>query len=68
VNMPASTRCRACAAELGERQRWCLACGTAALTLVATPRLWAPAGAGATLVALLALVGIAYAVAAVVSS
>jgi len=68
VSAPASTRCGACGAQLGERQRWCLACGTAALTLVATPRRWARAGAAATLLALLALVGIGYAIAAVVSS
>ena len=68
MSAPAGTRCRACGAELSERQRWCLTCGTAALTLVATPRRWARAGAAATLVALLALVGIGYAIAAVVSS
>jgi hypothetical protein len=67
VSAPAAV-CRACAAELGDRQRWCLSCGTAALTLVATPRRWARAGAAAALVALLALVGIGYAIAAVASS
>jgi hypothetical protein len=68
MSTPASLRCGACAGELGERQRWCLNCGTAALTIVATPRRWARAGAAATLLALLALVGIGYAIAAVVSS
>ena len=68
MSAPAAACCSACAAELGERQRWCLECGSAALTLVATPRRWARAGAAATLVALLALVGIGYAIAAVVSS
>jgi hypothetical protein len=68
VSAPASARCRGCGAELAERQRWCLTCGSAALMLIATPRRWARVGAAATLVALLALVGIGYAIAAVLSS
>jgi len=64
VNM----HCRSCGAELRERQRWCLQCGAATLTRVATPRRWGSAGAAATLIALLALVGIGYAIATVVSS
>ncbi len=68
MSAEASSRCRSCGAGLGERQRWCLICGAAALTLVATPRRWALAGAAALAIALLALVGIGYAIAAVVSS
>lgn len=62
------SRCRFCEAPLAERQRWCLSCGGAALTVIASPRRWAGAGAAAAVVALLALVGIGYAIATVVSS
>jgi len=68
VSTPEGTHCRSCGAELGERQRWCLQCGRAALIHAARPRRWAAAGAGATLIALLALVGIGYAIAAVASA
>ena len=63
-----SSRCPFCEASLAERQRWCLQCGGAALTAIASPRRWAATGAAATVVALLALAGIGYAIATVVSS
>jgi hypothetical protein len=60
--------CPSCAAPLGERQRWCLRCGCAALTRIAAPRRWASAGAGALLIALVALSGVGYALATLASS
>jgi len=60
--------CGNCGSALVERQRWCLVCGAAMLTAVGSPRRWASAGVAATLVALLALVGIGYAIATLVSS
>jgi predicted RNA-binding Zn-ribbon protein involved in translation (DUF1610 family) len=68
VSEEAASRCAACGAELRERQRWCLRCGAAMMTRVAPARRWASVGAGATLVALLALVGIGYALATLLSS
>ena len=64
----AGTRCGACGASVAERQRWCLACGAGTLTRLATTRHWLAAAAAAALIAALALVGIGYAVAALVSS
>lgn len=62
------TRCGACGASLAERQRWCLACGAGTLTQLATTRHWLATAAAAALTAALALVGIGYAVATLVSS
>ena len=64
----AGTRCGACGASLAERQRWCLACGAGTLTQLATTRHWLATAATAALIAALALVGIGYAVATLVSS
>ena len=64
----AGTRCGACGASLAERQRWCLACGAGTLTALATTRHWLATAAAAALIAALALVGIGYAVATVLSS
>jgi len=65
---PLPDRCAACGTPLAERQRWCLSCGSAAGRVVApTPRLALPV-ALATLAALLALAGVAYALAALLSS
>jgi hypothetical protein len=60
--------CGACGASLGERQRWCLQCGVATLMAVGSARRWVSAGIAAAVIALLALVGIGYAIAALVSS
>jgi hypothetical protein len=59
--------CAACGGALGERQRWCLACGAAASRLAPAPRRTAALGVGVAAVALLALAAIGYAVAALVS-
>ncbi len=64
----AGGRCGACGASLAERQRWCLACGAGTLTQLATTRHWLAAAAAAALIAALALVGLGYAVATLVSS
>jgi hypothetical protein len=53
---------------LSERQRWCLACGAATLTALATARRWLATATAAALIAVLALVGIGYAAATLVSS
>jgi hypothetical protein len=58
--------CPSCGAALGERQRWCLACGAAASLTAPTPR-WAALGLAAAVLALLALAAIGYALAALVS-
>jgi predicted amidophosphoribosyltransferase len=60
--------CGNCGSSLAERQRWCLVCGATMLTALGSPRHWASAGVAATIVALLALVGIGYAIATLVSS
>ena len=64
----AGARCEACGAPLAERQRWCLACGAGTLTQIASARHWAASSAGAALIGVLALVGIGYAVATLLSS
>ena len=64
----AGPRCGACGASIGERQRWCLACGAGTLTQLATTRHWLATAAAALLVTALALVGIGYAVATLASS
>jgi len=68
VSEAVGTRCGACGASLAERQRWCLACGAGTLTQLATTRHWLATAAAAALTAALALVGIGYAVATLVSS
>jgi hypothetical protein len=68
VSEAAGARCGACGASLAERQRWCLACGAGTLTQLATTRHWLATAAAAALIAALALVGIGYAVATVLSS
>ena len=68
MSVAEAQRCEHCGAELSERQRWCLACGVAALARVATTRRWAPAGAAAALITALALAGIGYAIATLASS
>jgi hypothetical protein len=68
VNETPGRRCEVCGAELADRQRWCLACGSGSLTRVAQTPHWRPAGAAATLIGLLALVGVGYAVATLISS
>jgi hypothetical protein len=64
----AEARCGACGAKLAERQRWCLACGAATLTALATAPHWLATATTAALIAVLALVGIGYAVATLLSS
>jgi hypothetical protein len=62
-------RCASCGGALAERQRWCLACGAApGVALAATPPGWAARGAVAAVVVLLALAGIGYAVATLISA
>ena len=56
-------RCEVCGAELADRQRWCLACGSGSLTRVAAAPHWVSAAAAAVLIAALALAGVGYAVA-----
>jgi hypothetical protein len=68
VSEASGRRCAACAAALGERQRWCLACGAPTLTQIARPRRWAATAAAATLMAMLALAGIGYALSTALSS
>ncbi|HEY5389360.1 MAG TPA: hypothetical protein VIJ83_02300 [Solirubrobacteraceae bacterium] len=60
--------CPACGAAIGARQRWCLACGSAALRRIATARRWGSAALLAGVIAALALAGIGYAVATLASS
>ena len=60
--------CEVCGSEVAERQRWCLACGSSRLTTLATAPHWRAAGTAAALVGLLALAGIGYAVATLLSS
>jgi hypothetical protein len=64
----AEARCGACGAVLGERQRWCLACGAATRTALATAPRWLATATVAALIAVLALVGIGYAAATLLSS
>lgn len=64
----AEPRCASCGANLHERQRWCLACGAAARAQVATTPPWMIRGLAAAVVALLALAGLGYAMAALASS
>jgi hypothetical protein len=65
---PLPDRCAICAEPLAERQRWCLGCGAAAGSVVApTPR-WALPMALAALAVLLAVAGIGYALATLLSS
>jgi hypothetical protein len=61
-------RCEACGAELADRQRWCLACGSGRLTRVAAAPHWVSAAAAAVLIAALALAGVGYAVATLLAS
>ena len=61
-------RCEVCGAELADRQRWCLACGSSGVTRVAPAPHWASAAGAAVLLAALALVGVGYAVATLASS
>lgn len=68
MSAPPDAACGNCGGRLAERQRWCLACGSAALTRLGSTRRWAGAGAAAAIVVALALVGIGYAVAALASS
>jgi uncharacterized OB-fold protein len=68
VSEAPARRCEACGAELAERQRWCLVCGSAALTAVAATPRWRLSAAVAALLALLALVGVGYAVATLAQS
>jgi len=57
--------CPACGATIGERQRWCMECGTAARTTLARPPRWTLRGAAvATAVTLIALAAVGYALAA----
>jgi hypothetical protein len=64
----AQARCGACGAKLAERQRWCLACGAGTLTRLATTPRWLTTAAATALIAVLALVGIGYAAATLLSS
>lgn len=64
----APARCEVCGAELAERQRWCLACGSARLTRIATAPHWAATAAAALVIAALALAGVGYALATLLSS
>lgn len=68
VSEAAGGRCEACGASLAERQRWCLACGAGAFGHLATARHWLATGAAAALIAALALAGIGYAVATLLSA
>ena len=60
--------CPACGAGIGARQRWCLACGAAALRQIATARRWASIAFLAAVIAALALAGIGYAIATLATS
>jgi hypothetical protein len=68
VTPAAGAACEVCGSELAERQRWCLACGSGRLTALAAAPHWRVAGAAAVLVGMLALAGIGYAVATLISS
>jgi predicted RNA-binding Zn-ribbon protein involved in translation (DUF1610 family) len=61
-------QCVSCGAALAPRQRWCLGCGTGMLTrIAATPR-WGYTAAVALLIGALALAGVGYALATLLSS
>jgi hypothetical protein len=68
VSEARADRCESCGAELADRQRWCLACGSSGLTRVAPATHWASAAGAAVLIAALALAGIGYALATLASS
>jgi hypothetical protein len=68
VSDTAGARCGSCGASLADRQRWCLACGATTLTRIATTRHWAATAAAAAVLCVLALVGIGYALATLLSS
>jgi hypothetical protein len=68
VNEAPGRRCEICGSELTDRQRWCLQCGSGRLTRIAATPHWRSTGAVAVLVALLALAGIGYAAATLLSS
>jgi hypothetical protein len=68
VTQAPGAACEVCGSEVAERQRWCLACGSGRLTTLAPAPHWRAAGAAAALVGLLALVGIGYAVATLLST
>ena len=61
-------QCGACGTRLSERQRWCLHCGTAAGSVVASTPRWALRSGGVLLLAVVALVGVVYALATLLSS
>jgi hypothetical protein len=68
VSGAAGGRCPACGASLAERQRWCLICGAGTLGHLVSARHWLAAAVAAALIAALALSGIGYAVATLLSS
>ena len=68
MSEPQAARCEACGAALAARQRWCLSCGAGVLTQAAAARRWASAALLATLIAALALAGVGYAIATLLSS
>jgi uncharacterized OB-fold protein len=68
VSQAPERRCESCGAALAERQRWCLHCGGASLTRVAATPHWRATAAVGTLLALLAIAGIGYALATLASS
>jgi uncharacterized OB-fold protein len=68
VSEAPGSRCEVCGSELADRQRWCLACGSARLTQVAPTPHWRITAAAAALIGVLALVGVGYAVATLISS
>ena len=64
----AGGRCEACGASLVERQRWCLVCGAGTFGHLVSARHWVAAAVAAALIVALALAGIGYAVATLLSS
>jgi hypothetical protein len=68
LSAAAGHQCEACGGALVERQRWCMACGAGTLTRIATTRHWRSAAAVAVAVGALALAGVGYAVATLLSS
>jgi uncharacterized OB-fold protein len=63
-----SDNCLSCGEALAGRQRWCLRCGVATATTVATAPRWAIRAAAAGALSLLALAGIVYALATLVGA
>ena len=63
----AAASCPHCGLPLRERQRWCLACGAAAMTAVATTHHWRSVALATAIAAAALLAAIGYAAAALTS-